>query len=252
VTENLYPIAFAAGLLSFLSPCIIPMISVYFTLITGLSIDELENIQDRAALRKSIFIKTILFVLAFGIVFTLAGGAAGQVGKVLQKQMWAFNIVGGLFITLLGLKMTGLINLAWLEKLNLEKYISVHKGMLKGRNQYLSAFLVGLFFALACSHCIGPTLYSVLIAAGATGSTSGGMMVMLLFSLGLAIPYLMVALSIGAALNFLQKLGPYKRVIGIVTGLIMVFFGLMIAANKFPLITGFFFKYLPYKLPLGM
>ena len=251
MTENLYPIAFAAGLLSFFSPCIIPMISVYFTLITGLSIDELE-VVDRAALRKSIFIKTLLFVLAFTIVFTLAGGAAGQVGKVLQQQMWVFNLVGGLFITLLGLKMMGLLNLAFVEKLNLEKYISVNKGMLKGRNQYLTAFLVGLFFALACSHCIGPTLYSVLIAAGATGSSSGGMAVMLLFSVGLAIPYLLVALSIGAALNFLKKLGPYKRLIGIISGGIMVFFGVMIMLDKFTLITGFFFKLFPYKLPIGM
>ncbi|MDA8234388.1 MAG: sulfite exporter TauE/SafE family protein [Clostridia bacterium] len=251
MTENLYPIAFAAGLLSFFSPCIIPMISVYFTLITGLSIDELEGV-DRTALRKSIFIKTMLFVLAFIIVFTLAGGAAGQVGKVLQQQMWVFNLVGGLFITLLGLKMMGLLNLAFVEKLNLERYISINKGMLKGRNQYLTAFLVGLFFALACSHCIGPTLYSVLIAAGAAGSTSGGMLVMFLFSIGLAIPYLLVALSIGAALNFLKKLGPYKKVIGVITGGIMIFFGVMIMLDKFTVITGFFFKLLPYKLPIGM
>ena len=247
--EAIYTVALAAGLLSFVSPCIIPMISVYFTLITGLSIDELHQVEEKQ-LRASIFIKTVLFVLAFTIVFTLAGGAAGEVGRVFQEKMWLLNLIGGAFITLLGLNMAGWLNLPVLEKINLGRYFDLKR--FTARNKYLSAFLVGLFFAVACSHCIGPTLYSVLIAAGATGSAVNGMLVMFLFSVGLAIPYLVVAFFITTALDWIKRLTPYKRFIGMTMGLLMIAFGLLMMASKFTLLTAFFSRVLPYKLPVGM
>ncbi len=248
--DNLFNIAFVAGLISFFSPCIIPMISVYFTLITGLSVDELNNIGDHRRLRRLVFVRTILFVLAFTMVFTLAGGAAGEIGRFFNDNMGILNFIGGTFIIILGFKVIGVFRLEWLERINLQKYLKFTG--IKGGNRYLTAFLVGFFFAIACSHCIGPTLYSVLIAAGATGSSSNGMLVMFLFSVGLAIPYLVVALFIQRALGILGRLTKYKEFFARIMGLLLILFGFLMVINKFYLLTQFFSKLLPYKLPLGM
>lgn len=190
-----------------------------------------------------------LFVLAFTIVFTLAGGAAGTVGELFKSKLWLFNLLGGIFVTLLGLKMMGLVKGDFLERLNLQNKISVNY---RSSNGYLMAFLVGIFFAVACSHCIGPTLFSVLIAAVATGSSLSGMLVMLVFSLGLAIPYLVVAYFITEVLDRIKSLTGVGGRISFIVGVIMVFFGVLMALNKFTLLTGWFSNLLPYKLPIGM
>jgi len=247
--ESLYQIAFLAGLLSFASPCIIPMISVYFSLITGLSLDELEKAEDRSRLARSVIIKTVLFVLAFTVVFTLVGGAAGEVGRFFKQKLWLLNAAGGMFIILLGLKTMGVIKLAWLDKINPHRHYEMKNPV---RNKYLTAFLVGLFFAVACSHCIAPTLYSILILAGGTGSPATGMVAMFFFSIGLAIPYLLVALFISRGIGAVSRLARYKRVIAVSTGILMVVLGGFMLANKFSLVTGFFNQFMPYKLPLGM
>lgn len=247
--ESIYQIAFLAGLLSFVSPCIIPMITVYFSLITGLSIDELEKVDDRGMLARSVFIKTVLFVLAFTVVFTLAGGAAGEVGRLFKQKLWIINAIGGIFIILLGLKTMGVLKLAWLDKINPHRHYEMKNPV---RNKYLTAFLVGLFFAVACSHCIAPTLYSILILAGGAGSPAMGMTAMFFFSVGLAIPYLIVAVFISRGLGLMSRLARYKRGIAIATGLFMVVLGGFMLTGNFSMVTGFFNRLLPYKLPIGM
>lgn len=247
--DSLYQIAFLAGLLSFVSPCIIPMITVYFSLITGISIDELEKVEDRSRLAKSLFIKTVLFVLAFTIVFTLAGGAAGEVGRLFKQKLWILNAAGGIFIILLGLKTMGIIKMTWLDKINPHRHYEMKNPV---RNKYLTAFLVGLFFAVACSHCIAPTLYSILILAGGAGSPATGMVAMFFFSVGLAIPYLLMALFISRGMGLMNRLAHHKRAVALGTGLFMVVLGGFMLADKFSLVTGFLNRLLPYKLPLGM
>lgn len=161
-------------------------------MITGQSIDNLK-LETSTFLRRRILISTALFVLGFTIVFTLAGAVAGTVGKWLGESVFYLNIIGGLFVILIGLQMTEVFKLKGLEKvLSLQKHIDFN---LSVKSQYITAFLVGLVFAIACSYCIAPTLYSVLIYAGTTGSVSQGMLLMFLFSIGLAIPYLLVGYS---------------------------------------------------------
>lgn len=247
--DSVYQIGFLAGILSFVSPCIIPMITVYFSLITGLSVDELEKVEDRSRLAKSVFIKTVLFVLAFTIVFTLAGGAAGEVGRLFKQKLWILNAIGGAFIILLGLKTMGIIKLAWLDKINPHRHYETSNPV---RNKYLTAFLVGLFFAVACSHCIAPTLYSILILAGGTGSPVAGMVTMFFFSVGLAIPYLIIAVFISRGIGAVSKLARYKRPLAVGTGLFMVVLGAFMLTGNFTMVTGFFNRLLPYKLPIGM
>ncbi|MCL4516673.1 MAG: cytochrome c biogenesis protein CcdA [Firmicutes bacterium] len=112
-------VAFAAGVLSFLSPCLLPMLAVYFTLITGMSMSELQNIDNEARFRRHVLINTLLFVIAFGIVFTIAGGVAGQLGQLLQRNLKYLTIIGGVFILILSLRLLGVLKLSFLDRLSL-------------------------------------------------------------------------------------------------------------------------------------
>ncbi len=249
-------VAFAAGVLSFLSPCLLPMLAVYFTLITGMSMAELQNIDNEAAFRKHVLINTLLFAIAFGIVFTIAGGVAGQLGQLLQRNLQYLTFVGGVFILILSLRLLGVLKLGFLDRLNLHGLVDDAREHLTSKGtplrRYANSFLVGLIFAVACSHCIAPTLYSMLIYAGSTGSAAAGMWLMAVFSVGLAIPYVLVGYSVGRAVRLIRRAARYERVISIAIGLMMLVFGLLMVTNRFTLLTQFFFQLLPYKLPLGM
>lgn len=249
MAEKAYVMSFIAGLFSVFSPCIIPMIIMYFTVVTGMSFSELERIQDKKALQRKLIYNTLVFIIAYSIIWTLAGAVAGRVGKALQDYITYLNIFGGTVIILLGLRLMGVLKLKFLAKHDLMHLAEDREK--PSQFQYVNTFLVGIFFAIACSHCIAPTLYSTLSAAGASGSPVSGMAMMLIFSLGLALPYMIIALFMGQAVELLKKLRQHQKVIEMIMGAILIIFGLFFVTNKFTSITQFFFKFLP-KLPIGM
>lgn len=243
---NYQLIAFGAGIISFVSPCIIPMLSGYFSFITGLSLKELRNLPDSRHLKRDIFLKTLMFVLAFTIVFTLAGATAGIFAKFLRQYGQVLNFIGGAVVILLALNLLGLLKR---KKPDSCKIPGEEKG---GGNSYLKAFGIGIVFAVACSHCLGPVLYSILIMAGSLGSASAGMSVMFFFSLGLAIPYLLAGLFMDRVIKVIHKAQHREKVINTIVGLLLLVMGILIMLNKFTIMTGFFAKLLPFKLPIGM
>lgn len=252
---GVYPLSFAAGVLSFLSPCILPMIAVYFTVITGLSMDDLRR-ADLLGLRRHVIINTVAFVLAFSAVFILAGAAAARAGAFLGGYLNYLNLFGGILVILFGLRLMGLVPIRLFERLDLSRYLDAGRVAARaggrGWPQGLVAFLVGIVFAVACSHCIGYTLYSILIYAGASRSVAQGAAMMAFYSAGLAIPYILVGLSVSQATTILKKMKPYQPRVAFVSGLLMVVFGSLAAAGKFTVLTQFFSNLLPWKLPLGM
>ncbi|WP_422444495.1 cytochrome c biogenesis CcdA family protein [Thermoanaerobacterium sp. DL9XJH110] len=240
----LYGTSFVGGLLSFFSPCIIPMVTVYFSLITGLSVEELKSSLP-AELKKKSFINTLFFVAAFTLVFTLAGGASGKLAALFKENIRVLNVIGGAFIVAVGSSMLGLWRFPSVHiNLDINKYKLPSFG-------YVRAFLVGLFFAIACSHCIGPTLYSFLFLAGTLSGAGQGMILMFIFSIGLAIPYLVLSIAFGKYFEKLRTLMettvPQKLL-----GTIMVVFGIMILTGNYAKITQFLYKILPYRIPVGM
>lgn len=243
--------AFVAGALSFFSPCILPMLTVYFTMITGLSMEQLTNMGQDRSMRRSIVINTALFALGFGLVFTAAGAAAGQVGSLLPKLIPILSAIGGIFVIGFGLYLVGLNRLPVIRRILTWQRHYEH-GELSMGNRGFTAFATGLVFAVACSHCIAPTLYSILIFAGSTGSAQSGAIMMAAFSVGLAIPYLIVAFGFGEATGALRRLRPYSRHISAVSGILMVLFGVLLLSGKFALLTQWFSGWLPYRLPFGM
>ncbi len=238
---------FSAGLLSFLSPCIVPMVTVYLSLITGMTFEQLAATTDKSGIRRDLLVNTLLFVLGFGVIFTLAGGASGLVGSFFSKPT-LLEKIGGIFVILFGLHLSGLFKIPYLKKLSLAQRLKLERKPVG----HAGAFLVGIFFALVCSHCIGPTLYSMLIYAGTTRSSANGMIIMALFSLGLAVPYLVTALAVGPIIDRLDRAKRYLWIVSLVSGLLLVGFGVLMLAGQFTQLTGFFSRLLPYRLPTGM
>ncbi|KXS37613.1 MAG: cytochrome c-type bioproteinis protein [Candidatus Frackibacter sp. T328-2] len=246
--ESIYLVAFITGLFSFLSPCIIPMLTVYFTLITGLSLDELKSNNIQSDMKRHVIINTLLFIAAFTLIFTLMGGVAGAIGNILKTKMRYFNLIGGIFVIILALRMMGLIRLSFLNKFNLRNKISIDN--IPTGYKYLSTFLVGVFFAIVCSHCIGATLYSMLILTGA--STTNGSLVMLFFSFGLAIPYFLVGLAFHRVVPIIERLGKHQKKLQIFMGLILIVFGVLMITNEFTILTKLLNRLIPFRLPYSM
>lgn len=247
---SIYLVAFIAGLVSFLSPCIIPMITVYFSLITGMSAEELKEVGKRKAVRFKIIINTLLFIAAFTIVFLVAGAASGKAASFIKENVAVFNFLGGILVIFLALKLFCLFKNVSFRIKALDDMFDRFK--VKASARYLTTFLVGIFFAVACSHCIGPLLYSMLIFAGSTGSSYTGMLVMFMFSIGLGVPYLLTGIAFGKSVGILKKIQKYQKVISYVTGAVLLIFGILLLLNKFTLVVEILYKIIPFRLPVGM
>lgn len=246
MTEAPVLLAFAAGLVSFLSPCIIPMISVYLTLITGMSLEELTG-RPGAVARRAILLNTLLFSLGFTIVFALAGGTAGWIGELLTEASRTLEIFGGVIVLGLGLSMAGVLKLDWLHKFGLP----VRRPQRRPRGP-LGSFGVGLFFAVACSHCIAPTLLAMLTVAGMTGTVSSGTVTMLAFSLGLTAMYMLTALAISPVLSRLGRHRGAARTVHAGAGVLIAAFGLLMVFGEFTRLSELASRLIPFHAPVGM
>lgn len=247
---SIYMAAFIAGIVSFLSPCIIPMITVYFSLITGMSVEELKEAGKSKYVRLKIIINTLLFIMAFTIVFTLAGAASGKVASFIKNNIGIFNVIGGIFVIFLALKLMGLFKKVSFRIRGLNDLFDRFRA--KASTSYITTFSVGIFFAIACSHCIGPLLYSMLIFAGSTGSFYSGMAVMFMFSIGLGVPYLLLGIAFGKSIGILKRIQKYQKAISFVTGAVLLAFGILLLLNRFTLVVEILYKFIPFRLPIGM
>ncbi|MEZ0536850.1 cytochrome c biogenesis CcdA family protein [Caldicellulosiruptoraceae bacterium PP1] len=250
MATSIFIMAFFAGLISFLSPCIIPMITVYFSLITGMSVDELKKVNKNNAIRLKIIINTLLFIAAFTIVFSAAGAASGKILGFIKENTVIFNTVGGITVIFLALKLFGLFKAISFRIKLLEDLFDKFK--VNASASYITTFVVGLFFAIACSHCIGPLLYSMLIFAGNMGTSYAGMVVMFFFSMGLAIPYLLIGIAYGKSIGVIKKILKYHMVISYIVGAILLLFGILLLFNRITLVTELFYKFIPFKSTIGM
>lgn len=250
MTTSLLLIAFAAGILSFASPCIIPMLGVYFSLITGLNSNQLKETIVDSALRRRVMKNTLAFIGGFTLVFTAAGAAAGELGAILGRWQVVLNVLGGTVVLILALKLLGFFELPFLAKLHWEPafYETLRA---KATRSGWSSLIVGLLYAIACSHCIGPTLYSILALAGTTRSPLSGMLVMFIFSVGLAIPYVLAGLSFNRVIKGLQRVRRRQIVVERLAGLLMLYISYVIYTDKLTQLTGYLANFLP-RLPVGM
>ncbi len=249
-------VAFLVGAVSFASPCIIPMVMVYLTAITGFSWKELLSGKGNG-MRRKLFLRTLAFALSFTLVFTIVGGLAGTLGAFLAGYFGAMAFVSGIVFIIFGAAMLKLINLDFISQ-RLSGLMRAKGGLLSGLKgtdgtiSYAGVFMVGLLFALVCVHCISPTIFPAVVFAASTGSTLEGMLVMLAFSLGLALPFVALSLFLAPLFGVLRK---HKGDIGklnVLAGIVMVLFGLLLASGRYLEFVGLLQKIVPWKLGFGL
>ena len=231
-------IAFGAGLISFLSPCVLPLIPGYISYISG------ESLGDIVEKQKKILLKTIIFSLGFSIVFISFGATASFIGNLLLEYSNSLRIVAGLIIIIFSLQLIGILNLNFLNK---EKRIYTKNYS----NNLFFPLIVGAAFGFGWTPCIGPVLGSILALAATESSIGKGILLLSFYSLGLAIPFVLSGYGISKFLEFSKNFKKNTRRISIAGGIVLLITGVLIIANKLQIIGYFLLEALPFLGNIG-
>jgi cytochrome c-type biogenesis protein len=219
-----YPAALAAGLLSFFSGCVLPLIPAYFTFISGYSLDQLTDAPS-VAIRRKVMLSTLAFVLGFSAIFILMGASASLLGGFMVRYQDIIRIAGGILILVMGLHLTGLIRI---RRLEFEKRVHIKEKPL----HLFGTFLVGMAFGAGWSPCIGPLLGSILIIAGNQETIWQGVGLLSVYSLGLALPFLIISVFIHFVLAFIKRANKLIRYVNLTAGILLMLMGALLLTNK--------------------
>jgi len=221
-----YLASFVAGLFTFASPCVLPLIPVYISFITGVSVTELEE-KTRSELLKT-FMSAVFFVLGFCFIFVMLGASASYLGNLVGTHRGFIKWIGGIVVIIFGIHLTGLFRLKILYR---EKRFDINISRIAKTD--FSSFFVGMAFAVGWTPCVGPILSSILILASAQGTVYKGMLLLFLYSLGLGIPFLVTAVFINQALRMFSRIKKYFGFIEIASGAVLVLVGALILSDNF-------------------
>jgi cytochrome c-type biogenesis protein len=225
--------AFIAGLISFLSPCVLPLIPGYISFISGASLKELTGPETIKEARKKAVINSLFFVLGFSVVFISLGASATAIGKFLVIYKKPLSIAAGIIIIILGLHMTGLIKIPALYS---EKRIHINTKPLN----FAGAFIVGVAFAFGWTPCIGPILAGILTVAAAQDTVWRGIMLLSMYSLGLAIPFMITAYSITFFFKMFDKIKKSLNIIEWIAGALLIIVGVLILTGGMTIVASWF------------
>ncbi|MDD2540532.1 MAG: cytochrome c biogenesis protein CcdA [Desulfuromonadaceae bacterium] len=216
--------AFIAGLLSFLSPCVFPLIPSYVMYITGISYADMQAEHPTHIIRQKTILHALCFISGFTVVFVLLGASATYIGSFLQEHSTIIRKVGGIILVLLGIHVTGLLPLKFLlgeKRLNIK-----HKPA-----GYIGSFLVGIAFAAGWTPCIGPILAAILAVAATEDSVYHGILLLLLYSMGLGVPFFLSALAMNRFMAVFNRFKKYIHIFEIITGILLMVVGALIYSN---------------------
>ena len=224
-----YPVAFLYGLLSFFSPCVLPLIPSYFCFITGLSLEEVSG-ATKPAIRRKIIFSTLAFVLGFSLIFIILGASASYLGGLLSQHKGWIRIIGGALIILFGLHLTGILRISVFEY---EKRLQIKKKPL----HFLGTFVIGMAFGAGWTPCIGPILGSLLNMAMNKETVEQGMRLLSVYSAGLALPFMVLSVLINYLLAFTRKAAKVVRYANPVAGVLLIATGVLLVTNKLAWLT---------------
>lgn len=222
--------AILAGLVSFLSPCVLPLVPGYISFISGLSLQELRTPEAAAHAARRAFLSSVWFVLGFSAVFIALGASATALGSLLLPRLGVLRIVAGAVIVVFGLHLTGIFRIPFLQY---EKKVEVRRRPLTA----VGAFLVGAAFAFGWTPCIGPILAGILALASTQETIGQGMLLLSAYSLGLGLPFLAASLGVQAFLKFFGRFKGYLRAVEIASGLLLLLVGVLIMADRLALLS---------------
>ena len=230
-------IAFSGGFISFLSPCVLPLIPGYISYISGSSFHELIE-------KKNInLIPIVLFTIGFSIVFIIFGAASTFLGKILLQNSYELRIFAGLIIIIFSLHIIGLINIKFL---NYEKRINTNIN-----SNFFSPILIGMAFAFGWTPCIGPILGSILLLASTTESISRGILLLCSYSLGLALPFILSGYLIQKFIIFSKNIRQKVKLIEKIGGTLLLVTGILIITNQLQVLGFYLLNYLPFLQGIG-
>ncbi len=224
--------AFSAGLLSFVSPCVLPLVPSYISYITGLSIEQLSDAAERERFQWPIVLNSLVFIAGFSSVFIGFGASATLVGQALITYQDHLRRIGGILIVIFGLYLLGVLKLGFL---NMEKRFHFQSRPAG----YLGSFFVGVAFAAGWTPCVGPVLGTILLYASTKEALLDGVLLLSAYSLGLGVPLFVTALGIDRFLGYFKQVRGYLWSVSKVSGAFLVIVGLMIYANSLTLLTSF-------------
>ena len=213
-------VAFGAGLLSFLSPCVLPLIPSYITFITGVGLDDL------AQARRASLVHGLLFVLGFTLIFLALGAGATAIGNILLRQREWISRIGGVVIIVFGLYLMGVLNIGFFSR---ERRVHLADKPVG----YLGTVFVGIAFGAGWTPCLGPILSSILLYTSTQADFTRGMWLLLAYSLGLAVPFLLSAVAIERFTAFFQRMRRQMVWISRASGVVMIVIGVMLVTNYF-------------------
>jgi len=222
--------AFLAGVLSFLSPCVLPLVPGYVSLISGASVEELQSPERR--MLRTVMLHSFTFVLGFSVVFITLGAVATGVGQIVNEYHSILSKIAGVVVILFGLHLTGLLKIKAL-------YADKRLHEVKGGASAVGSFAVGFAFAFGWTPCIGPILATILVLAGAQETVWKGVVLLAVYSLGLAVPFLLTSLGVDRFLAFYGRFRRHLHTVEVLSGVLLIAVGVLIFLNNLRLLSGY-------------
>jgi cytochrome c-type biogenesis protein len=227
--SSLTPItAFFAGLISFLSPCVLPLVPGYLSLISGAGLEELK--APEANLMRRVMVNSIAFIFGFSVVFIALGLAATEVGQVLGIYKHLLARIAGVVIIIFGLHLTGIFKIKAL-------YTDARLHSVKGSSTPVGAFVIGFAFAFGWTPCLGPILSGILAVAAEQNTLAKGALLLSIYSLGLAVPFLVTALLMERFLKFYSRFRSHMHALEVASGGLLIALGILLVIGRFTLIS---------------
>ena len=231
-------VAFAAGIFSFLSPCVLPLIPSYLSFVSGVSLEEMRSEQARAHVRWRVVFNSLAFIIGFSLVFVSLGASASFLGGLFLGYRNSIRILGGAFVLLVGLYLVGLFKIAALEQ-----YLQFN---LKDKPAgYLGSVLVGITFAVAWTPCVGPILGATLALASTAGEVGRGTLLLSSYAAGLALPFFLSALAVNSFFQFSQRLRRYIQTIHAIGGLLLIIVGILLMTDYMTMLNSYVLRFTP-------
>ena len=226
-----FPItAFLAGIVSFLSPCVLPLVPGYVSLISGASVEELQN-KDRKLLN-TVLLHSLMFILGFTVVFVMLGAAATSVGQLIREYKKYLTWVAGAVIIIFGLHLTGIMKIKAL-------YCGKRLHSAKGGKSTVGAFVAAVAFAFGWTPCLGPIISAILIMAGSAETVTKGVLLLWVYSLGLAVPFLLTSLLIDRFLSFYSRFRKHLHTLEVCSGVLLMVLGVLILTRHFTVLSSY-------------
>lgn len=235
--------ALAAGLVSFLSPCVLPLVPGYISYVAGQTMEDVRGREDKQA-RRSAVLLSVFFVLGFSTVFISLGASATALGNLLLTYRYEANLVGGAIVILFGLFLIGLLNFSWFQQ-----DLRFHTNIKGGRP--LAAYVLGLAFAFGWTPCVGPVLGAILTMSATSTSTGSGITLLSLYSLGLGLPFLLAALFTDAFMNKMKIMRRIGRPLQITAGVVLIIMGVAMITGQLSVFSYWLLKTFPSLATIG-